>query len=95
MSFRARLLTRIDVGNDVAENLDILIENGSWFIVKRNLRCGESQNEWITKVKECCKDIRHPRDGKTVYVGSFWKDLEYTERNYTIFNLQSMSEKSI
>lgn len=78
-----QLLIRMDAGNDAAENLGILIEDGSWFIVKRNLRRGESKDEWITKVKECCKDIRHPREGKTVYVGSSWKDVKYTDSEGT------------
>ena len=30
-------------GNDAAENLGILIEDGSWFIVKRNLQRGECE----------------------------------------------------
>ncbi len=74
-----QLLVRMDAGNDAAENLGILIEDGSWFIVKRNLRRGESKEDWIAKVKECCKDIRSPRDGKTVYIGSSWKDIAYTD----------------
>ena len=74
-----QLLIRMDAGNDSAENLGILIEDGSWFIVKRNLRRGELKQEWLDKVRECCKDIRHPRDGKTVYVGSSWKDVNYTD----------------
>ena len=48
-----QLLVRMDAGNDAAENLGILIEDGSWFIVKRNLRRGESKEDWIAKVKEC------------------------------------------
>ena len=32
-----QLLIRLDSGNDAAENLGILLEDGSWFIVKRNL----------------------------------------------------------
>jgi len=71
------LLVRMDSGNDAAENLGILIEDGSWFVIKRNLRRAESKEEWLAKVKECCKDIRHPRDGKEVYVGSSWKDVSY------------------
>ena len=71
------LLIRMDSGNDAAENLGILIEDGSWFVIKRNLRSAEKKEEWLTKVQECCKDIRHPRDGKTVYVGSSWKDVSY------------------
>lgn len=52
-----QLLVRMDTGNDAAQNLGILIEDGSWFIVKRNLRRGETKEDWIAKVKECCKDI--------------------------------------
>ena len=39
---KKQLLVRMDSGNDAAENLGILIEDGSWFFVKRNLRRGES-----------------------------------------------------
>ena len=78
-----QLLIRMDAGNDAAENLGILIEDKSWFIVKRNLRRGESKEEWLAKVKECCKDIRNPRDGKTVYIGSSWKDVAYTDSEGT------------
>ncbi len=74
-----QLLIRLDSGNDAAENLGILIEDGSFFIVKRNLRRGESKQEWIDKVKEVCIDVRHPRAGKTVYVGSSWKDVAYID----------------
>ena len=73
----APLLIRMDSGNDAKENLGILLEDGSWFIIKRNPRSKETKDEWLAKVKECCKDIRNPRDGKVVYVGSSWKDVEY------------------
>lgn len=73
-----QLLVRMDSGNDAAENLGILIEDGSWFIVKRNMRRGETKEDWLEKVQGCCKDIRHPREGKTVYIGSSWKDVPYT-----------------
>lgn len=78
------LLVRLDAGNDAAENLGILIEDGSWFIVKRNLRRSESKQEWLDSVKECCKDIRHPRDGKTVYIGSSWKEVNYQDTDGSI-----------
>ena len=71
------LLVRMDSGNDAAENLGILIEDGSWFVIKRNLRAAEKKDEWLEKVQDCCKDIRNPREGKTVYVGSSWKDVPY------------------
>ena len=75
-----QLLIRLDSGNDAKENLGILLEDGDWFIVKRNLRRGETKENWLQLVQECCKDIRHPREGKTVYIGSSWKDVEYVTR---------------
>ena len=77
----APLLIRMDSGNDAKENLSILLEDGVWFIIKRNPRSKETKDEWLTKVKECCKDIRNPRDGKVIYVGSSWKDVEYVTSN--------------
>ena len=74
------LLIRMDSGNDAAENLGLLIEDGDWFIVKRNLR-KESKDAWLEEMKGCCQDIRHPRDGKTVYIGSSWKNVTYTAPN--------------
>ena len=71
-----QLLIRLDSGNDAAENYGILIEDGSWFIVKRNPR-RESKEDWLNELRGCCKDIRHPREGKVVYVGSTWKKVNY------------------
>lgn len=71
------LLIRMDSGNDAKENLGILLEDGDWFIVKRNPRGAETKDGWLERVKNCCKDIRKPRDGKVVYIGSSWKDIEY------------------
>ena len=41
------LLVRLDSGNDSADNDGILLEDGSWFIVKRNprRRMGKKQSE--------------------------------------------------
>lgn len=76
------LLVRLDSGNDAAENLGILIEDGSYFIVKRNLR-SESLDLWLDNTKEWClaENISAPRDGKTVYVGSTWKNVKYIDSN--------------
>ena len=73
------LLLRMDAGNDAVENFGLLIEDDSWFIVKRNLHRGESKQGWLHQVKECCRDIRHPRNSKTVYVGSSWKEVNYMD----------------
>ena len=79
-----QLLIRMDSGNDAKENLGILLEDGDWFIVKRNLRRSETKDEWLKLVQECCQDVRNPREGKTVYIGSSWKDVEYVTDGGTL-----------
>ena len=71
------LLVRLDSGNDAAENVGILLENGAYYVIKRNLR-QESRAEWATNIKSWCKDVREPREGKKVYVGTTFKDIDYT-----------------
>ncbi len=73
------LLVRLDSGNDAADNLGILLENEAWFIIKRNPRNSETKQGWLDNVKDWCKDIRHPREGKTVYVGTSWKKVVYRD----------------
>ena len=75
----APLLVRLDAGNDAAENIGILLEDGAWFIIKRNPRRGETKEGWLEDVKGWCKDIRNPREGKTVYVGTSFKDVTYRD----------------
>lgn len=75
----AQLLVRLDSGNDAAENLGILIDDGSWFVVKRNLRRAETKEEWLKNAKSFSKNIKTPRVGKTIYIGSSWKDVTYTD----------------
>ena len=71
------LLVRLDSGNDAAENVGILLDNGAYYVIKRNLR-KEDKSEWANNIRSWCKDIRHPREGKNVYVGSTFKDITYT-----------------
>ena len=75
----AQLLVRMDSGNDAAENIGILLESGAWFIIKRNPRRGETKEGWLSDVKGWCKDIRYPREGKTVYVGTSFKSVTYRD----------------
>lgn len=70
------LLIRLDSGNDSAENIGILLEKGCYFIIKRNLR-RESKEDWLSMAKEYSRDITSPREGKTVYVGSDWKEVSW------------------
>lgn len=70
------LLFRLDSGNDSAENIGILLEEGCSFIIKKNL-CRESQEDWYAMAKEHSIKVSSPRDGKTVYLGSDWKDISW------------------
>jgi hypothetical protein len=74
-----KLLARLDSGNDAAENIGILIEDGAGFIIKRNPRRGETPEGWLEQVKGCCRDIRNPREGKAVYVGTTSKGVTYID----------------
>ena len=71
---------RLDSGNDAAENVGILLENSAYYVIKSNLR-RESTDDWAEKIKSWCKDIRCPREGKTVHIGSTFKDIAYTAEN--------------
>ena len=76
------LLFRLDSGNDAAENIGILLEEGCRFIIKRNLR-QESREEWFQKAQKYCQNVTRPREGKTVYTGSDWKEISYQTENGT------------
>ena len=70
------LLFRMDSGNDAAENMGILLESGCFFNIKHNLR-KEGKDSWYGMAKQYCKNITSPREGKTVYIGSDWRDISY------------------
>ena len=72
-----KLLFRLDSGNDAAENMGIFLEEGCFFNIKHNLR-REGKDSWYKLAKEHCKNITSPRDGKTVYIGSDWREVSYT-----------------
>ena len=93
------LLFRLDSGNDAAENIGILLEEGCRFIIKRNLR-RESKQEWFEKAKKYCPNVTSPREGKTVYTGSDWKEVFYqtedgTEKTATIRVGYEITERTI
>jgi hypothetical protein len=72
----APLLVRLDAGNDASDNIGILLEDGDCFIIKRNPR-RESKEGWLADAKLSCQDIQTPREGKTVYTGTSFKDVTY------------------
>ena len=74
-------LVRLDSGNDAAENVGVLLEKGAYYVIKRNLR-RESQREWAEKIRSGCANKTEVRQGKTLYIGSTFKDISYvTEDN--------------
>ncbi|MBR6150942.1 MAG: hypothetical protein IKQ25_06640 [Lachnospiraceae bacterium] len=54
----------------------------SIFNIKHNLR-REGKDSWIKLAKEHYQNVTTPRDGKTVYVGSDWRDITYTAEGGT------------
>ena len=98
------LLIRLDSGNDASENIGIFMEesykyNNVSFIIKRNPR-QESKEEWLESVRECCQNIQHPRDGKTVYIGQTFRDVTYSlsdneEKTVGIRTIYEITERTI
>lgn len=98
------LLIRLDSGNDASENIGIFMEesykyNNVSFIIKRNPR-QESKEEWLESVRECCQNIQHPRDGKTVYIGQTFRNVTYSlsdneEKTVGIRTIYEITERTI
>ena len=92
------LLIRLDSGNDASENIGIFMEesykyNNVSFIIKRNPR-QESKEEWLESVRECCQNIQHPRDGKTVYIGQTFRNVTYSlSDNEDLYHAHGESEQ--
>lgn len=96
--------TALDSGNDASENIGIFMEesykyNNVFFIIKRNPR-QESKEEWLESVRECCQNIQHPRDGKTVYIGQTFRNVTYSlsdneEKTVGIRTIYEITERTI
>lgn len=90
------LLIRLDSGNDSIDNVAVMIEQGCFFIIKRNLR-REGKDDWLKMAKQYCRHVTNPREGKTVYVGSDWKTVsskQYQEE-FTLRAGYEITERSI
>jgi hypothetical protein len=89
-------LVRFASGNDSIDNVAVLIENGCYFIIKRNLR-KVSKDDWFQMAKTYCKDITNPREGKTVYIGSDWKKVtsKWFEKSFTLRAGYEITERTI
>ena len=90
------LLVRLDSGNDSIDNIAVLIDEGCYFIIKRNLR-RESKDGWFDMAKQYCQNITTPRNGKTVYVGSDRKDVRSKQFNkeYTLRAGYEITERTV
>jgi len=67
----AKLLVRMDAGNDDEENLRRLRKDRADWIIKRNLR-GESEEEWLEEAQAVGR-WEEPREGKEIYTGETWR----------------------
>ncbi len=61
------ILVRLDAGHDDIENMRVCRKEKVDYIIKRNIR-KESIDEWLVDA-QALGEWRHPREGKTVYVG--------------------------
>jgi len=67
-----KILVRMDSGNDAIDNVKLFSKEKADFLIKRNLR-KESPEGWLETAKEHGTQTS-PRDGKTVYTGSVYRD---------------------
>ena len=90
------LLIRLDSGNDCIDNVAVLIDQGCYFIIKRNLR-RESKDNWFEMAKQYCQNVTSPRNGKTVYVGSDWKTVrsKQFDKEFTLRAGYEITERTI
>lgn len=90
------LLVRLDSGNDSIDNAAVLIDEGCYFIIKRNLR-RESKDGWFEMAKQYCQDITTPREGKTVYTGSGWKQVSSKQfkKEFTLRAGYEITERTV
>lgn len=75
------ILIRMDSGNDAVENYTVMHWDDSHikFLVKHNFR-RENREMIASELRKCCQNIQHPRDGKTVYIGSTWRTVHTEEK---------------
>jgi hypothetical protein len=70
----AKLLVRLDAGNDDMENIRVCRKRKADWLIKRNLR-KESLEEWLEEA-QAFGDWEFPREGKEVYTGQTWRQRE-------------------
>jgi hypothetical protein len=68
------MLVRLDSGNDSLDNLEVFLDEGVDWLVKRNLR-REKLQDWLALAQAVGKK-RTPREGKTVWLGETFRQVE-------------------
>ena len=91
------LLFRMDSGNDALENMILLHWNDQQlkFLIKHNFR-REDRYALANELKLTCKNIKYPRDGKTIYIGSTWRNFETeSDGKFAIRMVYEITEKTM
>jgi len=79
----ARLLVRLDAGNDSLENIHVCVEAPAVeYLIKRNLR-QETKEQWF-QTAQTHGQLEQPRPGKKVWAGSVMVDREGFEHQLRI-----------
>jgi hypothetical protein len=71
---RAKLLVRLDAGNDDFENIKVCRKHKADWIIKRNLR-KESLEDWLEEA-QAHGEWEFPREGQEVYTGQTWRERD-------------------
>ncbi len=91
------LLVRMDSGNDAAENMEILYWDDPQikFLIKHNFR-RENKEAIAEELKAVCQNVKEPREGKTVYIGSTWRNISTEEKGeICVRGVYEITEKTL
>lgn len=81
---RAKLLVRLDSGNDALENIKVCRKHKADYLIKRNPR-KESLEEWLEEA-QAHGVWEFPREGKEVYTGQTWRERD-GKRHRVVFEV--------
>lgn len=86
-----QLLFRMDSGNDSADNMSVLHWDDPQvkFLIKHNFR-REDRKALAEELKQCCTNVQHPRQGKTIWIGSTYK--EFKDKTHDKFTVRAVYE---
>ena len=85
------ILVRLDSGNDSLDNIGACVDEDVEWIIKRNIR-RESKADWLKIAKEVGQKS-NPRDGKTVWRGEIYRNIDGFEKPLRI--VFEVTERSI